>query len=587
MNAIQVFASQPWVERLGGTLVHFLWEGIVITAIYTAVRTGAKQSGVRYVLGCATLAAMAVAPVVTWSVLGSAQVAASAISYTVPASAVAEATGRMESFVSGTYVAPPVRFLPWVVGLWAIGALGFWLRLLGGWVFAERLRFRRVRAAPGEWQQVLDRLKTRIGVSRPVRLLVSALVEAPAVVGWLRPVVLVPVGVLAGLPPEQIEALLLHELAHIRRADYLVNMLQGIVEALLFYHPAVWWISGHIRNERELCCDDMVLSLSGDAASYARALAELESARLRVAMAASGGSLVHRIGRLLGQSRPAPRTVFGPGIPALTVMLSVTAFVLFGQPKFEVASIKPSHTDGLTTMRVDPGHFIADTTVERLIQNAYRVQSFQIMGGPDWIRSDRFAIEAKADDGVGRSEMFRMLQSLLEERFQLKTHRETREMPVYALVAARGGPKLPRVDEIGCRDVDADGLPQWVGGRIAPPVRNVTLTPQCGTVGWRLLRGAQLLGGRVDMAELVRALSNVLGRSVIDKTGYTGIFDVKLDFAPDESTPILPPPPPGALAPGGPSIFSALQQQLGLRLESTRGPAEVMVIDHVERPSAN
>src|SRR5580693_5112634 len=150
----------------------------------------------------------------------------------------------------------------------------------------------------------------------PDRWLVSALVQAPVVVGWLKPVVLVPVGALAGLPPEQIEALLAHELAHIRRHDYLVNILQSIAEALLFYHPAVWWISNHIRNERELCCDDVAVAISGDAFIYARALVDLEQyrpAHLNPALAANGGSLRERIGRLLGQptrfSSPRP----GPG----------------------------------------------------------------------------------------------------------------------------------------------------------------------------------------------------------------------------------------------------------------------------------
>ena len=194
---------------------------------------------------------------------------------------------------------------------------------------------RLVRPAPREWQQALDWLKSRIRVSRPVRLLVSSLVQAPAVMGWLRPVVLVPVGALAGLPPEQIEALLLHELAHIRRHDYLVNLLQSFVEALLFYHPAVWWVSGHMRAEREHYCDDVAVSVSGDVLNYARALAELESARTAhfgAVMAATGGSLAHRIARLLGQSHPAPGTVSGPGIAAAATFLAITAFAVFGQP---------------------------------------------------------------------------------------------------------------------------------------------------------------------------------------------------------------------------------------------------------------
>ncbi|HZI73051.1 MAG TPA: M56 family metallopeptidase, partial [Gemmatimonadales bacterium] len=325
-----------------------------------------------------------------------------------------------------------------------------WLRLLGGWIRAVRLRSRFVRPASAEWQQAFDRLKTRIRVSLPVRLVVSSLVQAPAVVGWLRPVVLMPVGALTGLPLDHIEALLLHELAHIRRHDYLVNVLQSMVETLLFYHPAVWWISGHIRTERELCCDDAAVSVTGDVLTYARALAGLESARptnLNPVMAASGGSLAHRIARLLGQSRPVPRTLAGPAIVTVAMLLAVTALAVFGQPvarpKFEAASIKTSEETNFRMVRPLPGRLTADATVRLLVQNAYTVQPFQVVGGPAWIDAEQYEIEAKADGSANRAQMFLMLQSLLEDRFQLKTHRETRELPVYALVPARSGPKLP------------------------------------------------------------------------------------------------------------------------------------------------
>src|SRR6202012_1099414 len=148
-----------------------------------------------------------------------------------------------------------------------------------GWIFAERLRYRLVRPGPSEWQETLDRLQAHIRVSRAVFLLGCPLVQAPAVVGWLRPVVLVPVGALAGLPPEQVEALLLHELAHIRRHDYLVNILQSVAESLLFYHPAVWWVASQIRTARENCCDDAAVAACGDALTYVNALAELAGSR--------------------------------------------------------------------------------------------------------------------------------------------------------------------------------------------------------------------------------------------------------------------------------------------------------------------
>ena len=162
-----------------------------------------------------------------------------------------------------------------------------------------------------EWQQTLDRLIERMQVSRRVRLLPTDRVDSPSVIGWLRPVILAPVGVLCGLAPEQVEALLAHELAHVRRHDYLVNVLQGIAESLLFYHPAVWWISNQIRTEREHCCDDLAVAASGDVLVYARALAELESMRpahFKAALSANDGSLLRRIQRLadpVAAHRPA------------------------------------------------------------------------------------------------------------------------------------------------------------------------------------------------------------------------------------------------------------------------------------------
>ncbi len=158
-------------------------------------------------------------------------------------------------------------------------------------------------------------------MSQPVRLLVSSLVEVPMVIGWLRPVILVPIGALTGLPPEHVTALLAHELAHILRRDYIVAVLQSVAEALLFYHPAVWWISGQIRAERELCCDDLAVAASGDVLIYARALAELESiqpSRLP-ALAANGGSLVHRIRRLIEPAQSAVDAL--PGAVAAWAMV--------------------------------------------------------------------------------------------------------------------------------------------------------------------------------------------------------------------------------------------------------------------------
>jgi len=222
--------------------------------------------------------------------------------------------------------------LSWVVVIWLVGTIAFWVRLIGSWVVAAGMRSTRVWPAPKEWQHILSELGVRIGLFRPVRLLISAVVQVPTVVGWLRPIVLMPIGALSGLPPEHIEALLLHELAHVRRYDYLVNILQGIAETLLFYHPAVWWVSSHIRTERELCCDDVAVSVTGDVLTYARALAELESfrpAHLNAVIAVNGGSLAARIARLLSLPQPRSRTSSGPGVIISAALIAATACGIF------------------------------------------------------------------------------------------------------------------------------------------------------------------------------------------------------------------------------------------------------------------
>ena len=180
---------------------------------------------------------------------------------------------------------------------------------------------------PTSWQALLDRLAARLRLSRPVTLLESCLAEVPVVIGYLRPVILMPVGLLAGLPAEQIESILLHELAHIRRHDYLVNLLQIVVESLVFYHPAVWWISGVMRAERENCCDDLVVATQGDALVYAAALTALERNRGAVreaVLAATGGSLVKRVRRLLIQPE-GPRATLTPVFSAAALTVTVAA----------------------------------------------------------------------------------------------------------------------------------------------------------------------------------------------------------------------------------------------------------------------
>jgi uncharacterized protein (TIGR03435 family) len=489
--------------------------------------------------------------------------------------------------------------MPWLVIAWFGGAIIFWARLTGSWIVAGQMRSTLVRPAPEEWQRKLDEIKMRIRISRPVRLLVSALVQAPTVVGWLRPVILVPIGALAGLPPEHVEALLAHELAHIRRHDYLVNVLQSAVEALLFYHPAVWWISNQIRNDRELCCDDVAVEISGSALTYARALADLEShrpAHLNLALAANGGLLPARIGRLLGQSRKPSRALPGPGIILGATLILITAYGLFGQavakPEFEVVSIRPSAPSTQGSYRSvsmkggpgtnDPGRVTFENfALPSLISNAYNLMTYQL-SGPEWLINGygpldpTFDIIAKIPDGTTKEQFHLMLQNMLAERFKLTIHHESKELPIYNLVVAKNGPKFkPSPDTPASADDTGRGpAPKVTMGSDGFPV-----LPPGTTMAWVNGR-ARMRATKETMEKLVIDLAAQSGRPVRDLTGLKGQYDFELFWLPDSVA--------AADISAGPTLAQAVQDQLGLRLESAKAPVDIVVVDHVEKvPTEN
>jgi uncharacterized protein (TIGR03435 family) len=365
----------------------------------------------------------------------------------------------------------------------------------------------------------------------------------------------------------------------------------------------VWWVSGQIRAERELCCDDLAVSIHGDAFTYAQALAELESyrpvhhrpAHSGAAMAASGGSLADRIARLLGRSRPAVRTGLEPGAIAVVALLGIAAYGLFGQtddrPRFAAASIKrnPSREQLSVAAPMGVGYrpggrlVAGNAPVTMLIQRAYSVQGFQVVGGPAWIHTDGYDINAKPEGNTDQAKMWLMLQTLLADRFKLSMHHETRNLPVYDLQAAKGGPKLPPARGGACSEV-LTGVPEpGQRGQAAP----------CGPGLVRAGTGLNMDGVSVSMPAVAKMLSALMGREVVDKTGFTGRFALHLEFAMDDALAGLPnpmgqdasgqPADPGAR----PTIRTALQEQLGLKLQASTGPVDVFVIDRVERPTEN
>ncbi len=300
--------SSNLINALGLTLAHFLWQGAVIALLPLALWRASAR--VRYATACMALAAMPVACAVTFLLMREIPHPVLTPMVLAPAPGLIVGVGLPAALATASF-----SLWSWVVPLWMAGVAIFYLRSAGGWIAARRLRHAGVRPPSVEWQQRFATLCMRAGVSRAVSLIESCITEVPVVIGYLRPVVLLPASLATGLSTEQVEALLLHELAHIRRHDYLVNLVQSAVEGLLFYHPAVWWVSHVIRTEREHCCDDAVVALCRDARGYAGALAALESMRApQAVLAASGGSLVKRVRRLLRQTE-------GPqGSPATSVV---------------------------------------------------------------------------------------------------------------------------------------------------------------------------------------------------------------------------------------------------------------------------
>jgi uncharacterized protein (TIGR03435 family) len=293
----------------------------------------------------------------------------------------------------------------------------------------------------------------------------------------------------------------------------------------------------------------------------------------------------------------------------IVVVLTASAFSFSqAQPQagaaapqsFEAASIKPSAETGNRVMiGISPGgrYTASAVTVKFLIQQAFDIRDYQIQGGPGWIGSDRFDIVAKAETpDLNREKLKPLLQSLLAERCNLQFHRETKELPAYTLVVGKGGHKLQK-SEVQTEEPDAAPAPK--ASQPGAPGAPAHATDDIARGGPRV-RGAQVRIGRgqvnaqmITISEFARLLAQQLGRPVTDKTGLQGNFDFKLEWTPDEALRGTAPPGDGTPHEGstagdsGPSIFTALQEQLGLKLESDKGPVEILVIDRIEKPSAN
>lgn len=326
MNAA-VVAGLPWIQALGWTLLHFLWQGAVVGGVFALLRASIPKHhcNARYVNGLVALVALAVLPLATLLSLHAQQVAQIQVMPPTAALLAATAVQAGEGVAESIAMAPVEGLLVWIVALWLAGVCVSGLRSWSQW--RALLRVARQWAVPDAGlQQITATLAIRFEFARRIRVLVSDRIDTPTLIGWIKPVILLPTAVALGFPRQQIELILAHELGHLRRCDHLVNLAQAVVETLLFYHPVVHWVAREVRNERELCCDALVLRVTrGEPREYASALAALEELRQplpQLALAASGGVLLERVRRILFAQQPAAtRAGLRLWLPAVAVVV--------------------------------------------------------------------------------------------------------------------------------------------------------------------------------------------------------------------------------------------------------------------------
>ncbi len=499
---------------LNSALLHLVWQGVVVAfVLWIALAMLRRHSAnARYLVSCLALGALAAMPVVTACVV-----------YTRPAAG--SAIIVLTNIVSISPLPAETNWLAlaqaWVLPVWACGVALLSIRLLWGYAKVSTLRRSGDAAEPAVLAMV-SRLSERVGVTRTVRVLVSSFADGPSVIGWLKPVVLLPAATLLGLTPEQLEAVLAHELAHIRRYDYLVNIVQMLIETLLFYHPAVWWISGRIRQERELCCDDIAVRCCGDAVGYARALTALERTRVMtpsLALGVKDGPLMHRIQRLLGATPQYAEPERGPSrLPGIVAILLAVVCLPAGMKRADAQAPAPLRPKAPVQMAqiqapVPPGNQsgvkvdLQGATVNRLAPVAYpaRAQAGNVQGTVYLeVTVDQSGDVSDARVLSGPQELRKgALQSVLNWHFTQDAAGSTRQ------VSIEFQPPDPNSTPRSLR-FQAQGIPNWQPGAILyRPESTIALKGQLSMLMYQ--QAAASPSGAAQLQEKIDSLRASLG----------------------------------------------------------------------------
>lgn len=338
MTTLTNWLSPSAMHSLGWALLHFVWQGTAIAALAAVLMTLCQRASTRYALAVGALVLMLAAPVATLFFMTRSGAPADTHSALMPTHPSAQRVAATSSAFS--IYSPSLDKLPWLVEAWLLGVAFFSLRSAGGFLLLERERRKRSTAASARVLALCQTLQRQLGLERTIQYFECQWLQAPAVIGWFRPIVFLPLTALTGLSEEQLQSVIAHELAHIQRLDPFVNVFQIGVETLLFYHPAVWWLNQRIRDEREHCCDDVAIELCGNPVEYARALTLMDEWRSApaLAMAANRGPLSARIFRVLGL-KPAGAGTRGIGLTGS--LLCLTAALVAGNALLGIAYPKP------------------------------------------------------------------------------------------------------------------------------------------------------------------------------------------------------------------------------------------------------
>jgi len=492
-----------------------------------------------------------------------------------------------------------------LLSVWLCGFAAIALIRCRGWL--------RIRAAVRSSKPVRHAFACRLQVRSSPGLL------EPGVVGLWNPILLLPAGIEKHLTPSQLEAVLAHELCHVRRRDNLFASIHMIVEAVFWFHPLVWWIGSRLVEERERACDEEVLSLGNEPRVYAEGILNVcklyVESPLTCMSGVTGADIKKRIEAIMINSRTlnlnfakkATLAVAGlvavalPIVVGLTHAQAIPAQATAAPLRFEVATVKPTITWKPAVTFPSPGRFsLGGDSLKALIRYAYDAglgSNKEVTGGPGWIDKDFYNVEAKAEGSPTVADYQLMLRTLLAERFALKVHTVPKTVDVYALVLARSDGKLgpgvqPFPGQCGALRMPSSTAPKQLAPKQPagdPPYRPLTAAtvPPLGcNISFGGRGGIRLEGA--PMAFLARMLSTqsaILGRPVVDRTGLTDRYNIQVAL---EFPPLAR--PNGENQPAdvfAPSLFAALQNQLGVKLESSKGTVENIVVDSAERPTEN